>query len=402
MAILSKNTKIGNKKPLLIANNILSKDIDLNTYVNEGIYLFNNLTIANNFPKDYEWVDNNSSHLQVFNFDDNKSPKVMQILTKYNCNNLFIRYSYIDEIDTPIWTEWIIVGDSIETSDSINNLQYYGDTTIYPSNKNYFVVSDDGHNIVGLTEEGKNETELIIPYKINNYYIKSIDSNAFKDNMQISKVILPKSIISINDHAFDSCTNLTYINFPNTLTNIEGYAFNNTKLKNINIPESISYIDNYAFANCANLDSIKIPKSLINIADSAFENSNKNLVIYCEQNSVAEKFAKDNNFTLMYTDVNQLSHRNFALKSKEDIPLDIRAGDICFIWNQFKASHVIDGFTAANYTNMPISNDISDATTEYFGLIKAKLGESLKGGLISADMEVAKSPSGTKIFFNKI
>lgn len=402
MAILSKNTKIGNKKPLLIANNILSKDIDLNTYVNEGIYLFNKLITANNFPKDYEWVDNNPSHLQVFNFDDNKSPKVMQILTKYNCNNLFIRYSYINETDTPIWTEWIIVGESIESSDSINNLQYYGDMTIHSSNENYFLVSEDGYNIIGLTEEGKNETELVIPYKINNYYIKSIDSNAFKDNTQLFKAILPKSIISINDHAFDGCTNLTYINFPNTLTNIGEYAFNNTKLKNINIPELVSYIDNYAFANCANVDSVKIPKSLINIADSAFENSNKSLVIYCEQNSVAEKFAKDNNFTLMYTDVNQLSHRNFALNSKEDIPLDIRAGDICFIWNQFKSSHVIDGFTAANYTNMPISNDISDANTEYFGLIKARLGQSLKGGLVSADMEVAKSPSGTKIFFNKI
>ena len=32
MAILSKNTKIGNKKPLLIADNIKYKNIDLNDY----------------------------------------------------------------------------------------------------------------------------------------------------------------------------------------------------------------------------------------------------------------------------------------------------------------------------------------------------------------------------------
>ena len=40
MAILSKNTKIGNKKPLLIADNIKSKNIDLNVYTSEVVYIF--------------------------------------------------------------------------------------------------------------------------------------------------------------------------------------------------------------------------------------------------------------------------------------------------------------------------------------------------------------------------
>ena len=43
MAILSKNTKIGNKKPLLIADNIKSKNIDLNDYTSEGVYIFKDL-----------------------------------------------------------------------------------------------------------------------------------------------------------------------------------------------------------------------------------------------------------------------------------------------------------------------------------------------------------------------
>lgn len=397
MAILSKNTKIGNKKPLLIADNIKSKNIDLNDYTSEGIYIFKDLVTSNNFPKNYEWINNNPSHLQVFIFDNNDSSKVMQILTRYNCNNLFIRYSYINELNETIWTEWVIVGESVESSEAMNNLQYYGDITIHSSDERYFLVSDDGSSIIGLSDEGKTQTELVIPYKINNHYIKTIDDSAFKDNTVLSKVTLPKSIISINNHAFDGCIELSYINFPNTITNIGEYAFNNTNLTNIVIPESVSYIDEYAFANCSNLVNIEIPKSLINISSSALNNSNNNLIIYCEQNSIAETFAKNNNYSIMYTDVNQLSHRNFALQSKNNIPSDIRAGDICFIWNQFDSSHTTNTFKAANYTNMPIGDDINAATTEYFGLIKGTTD-----GLISADMEVAKTPSGTKIFFNKI
>lgn len=397
MAILSKNTKIGNKKPLLIADNIKSKNIDLNDYTSEGVYIFKDLVTSSNFPKNYEWINNNPSHLQVFIFDNNNSSKVMQILTRYNCNNLFIRYLYINELNETVWTEWVIVGESVESSAAINNLQYYGDITIHSSDEQYFLVSDDGSSIIGLSDEGKTQTELVIPYKINNHYIKTIDDAAFKDNIVLSKVILPKSIISINNHAFDGCIELSYINFPNTVTNIGEYAFNNTNLINIVIPESVSYIDEYAFANCSNLINVEIPKSLINISSSALNNSNANLIIYCEQNSIAETFAKNNNYSIMYTDVNQLSHRNFALQSKNNIPADIRAGDICFIWNQFDSSHTTDDFKAANFTNMPISDDINTADTEYFGLVKGTTD-----GLISADMEVAKTPSGTKIFFNKI
>ena len=43
---ISKNTKIGNKKPLLIADNIKSKNIDLNDYTSEGIYIFKDLVTS--------------------------------------------------------------------------------------------------------------------------------------------------------------------------------------------------------------------------------------------------------------------------------------------------------------------------------------------------------------------
>ena len=408
MALLSRNTKIDDKKPLLVSYKISSKHINLNTYINEGIYLFKDLMFADNFPMEYDWTGNNSSHLQVFTFDLNNSSKVMQILTRYNSNNLFIRYSYINESNNVIWSKWSIIGESNKPSDSLECFQYYNDFNIKPSDEEYFILSNDGTSIIGLSIDGKKQPELVVPYKIKNKYIKTIGDNAFKDNTNVIKVVLPKSIISINNSAFNGCTKLEYINFPNTLTNIGEYAFSNTKLNNILIPDSISYIDDYAFANCDFITTVKFPKSLINIGSKIFHNTDTSkIIIYCEQNSVAEQFAKDNNIKIMYTDISNLgTHRNFALKTKDDIPSDIKAGDICFIWDQFDTSSDIDSFKAAQYTNMPIGYAIpTDEETEYFGLItsESKPGRNWQeGGLVSAEMEVAKTPSGTKVFFNKI
>ena len=122
MSILSKNTTIGGKKPLLILNS-KNKDIDLNTYQSEGIYIFNNLDTATNFPSGYNWTGDNASHLQIFNFDKDDSSKLMQILTRYKSATIFVRYSYLETNDTGSiikWSTWSTVGSSSSSGSSRN------------------------------------------------------------------------------------------------------------------------------------------------------------------------------------------------------------------------------------------------------------------------------------------
>ena len=101
MAILSSNTFIGGKKPIL-SNIISSKSVNLNDYTTEGHHMFYNLTSITNFPSSITWTGANTSHLQVFSYDKSQ---VIQILIKCNSNYIFMRTSYLSG-ENINWNSW--------------------------------------------------------------------------------------------------------------------------------------------------------------------------------------------------------------------------------------------------------------------------------------------------------
>lgn len=102
MALLSKNTTIGGKNPLLYKT-ISNTSIDLNIFHDEGTYIFNNLTNATNFPSQFTWTGkDNSAHLQVISFDKSKQFETIQIIYKNNNNTIYMRYSS----SANYWTGW--------------------------------------------------------------------------------------------------------------------------------------------------------------------------------------------------------------------------------------------------------------------------------------------------------
>ncbi|MCR4736917.1 MAG: leucine-rich repeat protein, partial [Bacteroidales bacterium] len=83
--------------------------------------------------------------------------------------------------------------------------------------------------------------------------------------------IIPNSVTSIGDYAFDYCSSLTSITIPNTVTSIGDYAFNYcTSLTSITIPNSVDSISSFAFSHCSSLTSITIPNSVTSIGNHAF------------------------------------------------------------------------------------------------------------------------------------
>lgn len=102
MALLSKNTTIGGKNPLLYKT-ISNISVDLNTFHDEGTYIFNNLTNATNFPSQFTWTGkDNSAHLQVISFNKSKQFETIQIIYKNNNNTIYMRYSS----SANVWTGW--------------------------------------------------------------------------------------------------------------------------------------------------------------------------------------------------------------------------------------------------------------------------------------------------------
>ena len=182
-------------------------------------------------------------------------------------------------------------------------LNYYGDKDIIPSDASYFTVNETGETITGLSDTGKTQTELIIPYNIKGKLITSIGSGAFLDCGSLTSITIPNSVTTIGSIAFNYCESLTSITIPNSVTSIEGSTFYNCRsLTSITTPNSLVSIGPEAFLGCTSLTSITISNSVTSIEYDAFGNC-PNIKIYCEQGSYADTYAKTNNIPIVYTDI---------------------------------------------------------------------------------------------------
>ena len=90
-------------------------------------------------------------------------------------------------------------------------------------------------------------------------------------NQNIKSYVIPSSVTSIGDHAFDGCDSLSEIVIPSSVTSIGKGAFDGCdSLSEIVIPPSVTSIGDSAFSGCRSLSEIVIPSSVTSIGNSAF------------------------------------------------------------------------------------------------------------------------------------
>ena len=88
---------------------------------------------------------------------------------------------------------------------------------------------------------------------------KSNAGGTFNNATNMTSVILPSTLTTINDSVFWGCTSLSGVTLPNSLTYIGNDAFREcTKLTSINIPNNVQTIGGLAFYNCTGLTSVTI------------------------------------------------------------------------------------------------------------------------------------------------
>ena len=103
--------------------------------------------------------------------------------------------------------------------------------------------------------------------------VTSIGERAFWFCSSLSSITIPSSVTSIGTYAFYSCSSLTSITIPDSVTSIGDSTFEScTSLTSITIPESVTSIGDYAFDSCSSLTSITIPDSVTSIGVRAFYN----------------------------------------------------------------------------------------------------------------------------------
>jgi len=100
------------------------------------------------------------------------------------------------------------------------------------------------------------------------YYAKHLYING----SEVTELVIPNSVTSINSCAFENCSGLTSVTIPESVTTIGNYAFENCSgLKSVTIPNSVTTIGYRAFYGCSDLTSVTIPESVTSIGSWAFD-----------------------------------------------------------------------------------------------------------------------------------
>lgn len=79
-------------------------------------------------------------------------------------------------------------------------------------------------------------------------------------------------VTALGDECFRSCTSLTNITIPPSVTTLGHGCFVNTSLTNVTIPSSVTSLGPACFCLCTSLKSIIIPSSVKKIAYQCFQN----------------------------------------------------------------------------------------------------------------------------------
>ena len=115
--------------------------------------------------------------------------------------------------------------------------------------------------------------------------VTSIGNYAFSYCRGLTSVTIPNSVTSIGAEAFSDCSGLTSVNISdlaswcqisfssnnsNPLSCAHHLFLNGTEVKDLVIPNSVTTIGNRAFEGCSGLTSVTIPNSVTTIGNDAF------------------------------------------------------------------------------------------------------------------------------------
>ena len=150
---------------------------------------------------------------------------------------------------------------------------------------NYELNGETKQAIVIAKSSGLYSGEVVIPESVEHegttYSVTSIGEKAFYECDDLTSVTIPNSVTSIGESAFARCKGLTEIKVSEgnpVYDSREGCnaiieTASNTLLygcKNTIIPNSVTSLGDYAFESCSGLTSVTIPNSVTSIGERAF------------------------------------------------------------------------------------------------------------------------------------
>ena len=130
--------------------------------------------------------------------------------------------------------------------------------------------------------------------------VVTIEDSAFNHCEQLKEITIPASVTVIGKNVFSRCEQLERVSLPDGITSIENSTFNYCKaLKDINIPESVTSIGKIAFRGCESLEALAIPAGVESVGENAFSDCPA-LTLSIAPGSSVEQYCIDNgiNYTV--------------------------------------------------------------------------------------------------------
>jgi hypothetical protein len=117
--------------------------------------------------------------------------------------------------------------------------------------------------------------DVVIPssvtYEGKTYKVTEIERYAFDLNYKINSIVIPNSITTIGELAFQKCSGLTSVTIPNSVTYLDGYIFAFCdNLVEATLPNNLSHLGMFTFQDCPSLKSITIPDCVTEIVWGMF------------------------------------------------------------------------------------------------------------------------------------
>ena len=244
------------------------------------------------------------------------------------------------------------------------------------------VVFPDGLQKIGYSafRDCINLTQIVIPESVT-----TIDGNAFNGCNSLRSVVFPDGLLEIGMCAFYECRRLESVIIAETVTSMGsavfkycdmlktagpiggGYniefawttripenAFSSCSLVSVTLPETVTELGAYAFDDCSNLAQINIPDGMVEIGEYAFWN--------CD--SLSHVTLPDSVQTLGYSLFSNCALLNTAGP----------VGSSCNIWlgwNEVIPDHVLTALNALTYLQIPTG--VSEIGENYCSSILEKI-----------------------------
>ena len=126
--------------------------------------------------------------------------------------------------------------------------------------------------------------------------LETIYGSSFIGCTSLKEVIMPNTIISISASAFDGCTSLEKLVISENLTQINNTMFRNAKaLKYVYIPDNVTTIGNNVFYGCSALDTVAFSEApkLQSIGDFSFKGCTSLKMFYLPSANVIKTLGKE-------------------------------------------------------------------------------------------------------------